>query len=75
VAFISHLVNKSYTATQYALMSSMGNLGKTLFASSSGLLVDGLDGNWFVFFIITAVMVVPSLIMLRFIAKKLKNII
>jgi PAT family beta-lactamase induction signal transducer AmpG len=74
VAFISHLVNKSYTATQYALMSSMGNLGKTLFASSSGLLVDGLDGNWFVFFIITAVMVVPSLIMLGFIAKKLKSI-
>lgn len=75
VAFISHLVNKAYTATQYALMSSMGNLGKTLFASSSGLLVDGLDGNWFIFFIITALMVVPSLLMLGVIAKKLKQLL
>jgi len=42
VAFISYLVNKAYTATQYALLSSMGNLGKVLLASSSGLLVDSL---------------------------------
>jgi PAT family beta-lactamase induction signal transducer AmpG len=75
VAFISHLINKTYTATQYALLSSMGNLGKTLFASSSGLLVDGLDGNWFIFFIITALMVIPSLLMLGFIAKKLKQLL
>lgn len=75
VAFISHLVNRAYTATQYAMMSSMGNLGKTLFASFSGLLVDGLGGDWAIFFGITALMVVPSLIMLIFIAKKLKNVL
>jgi PAT family beta-lactamase induction signal transducer AmpG len=75
VAFISHLVNKAYTATQYALLSSMGNLGKTLFASSSGLLIDGLSGNWVIFFIITALMVIPSLLMLGFIAKKLKQLL
>jgi PAT family beta-lactamase induction signal transducer AmpG len=75
VAFISHLVNKAYTATQYALLSSMGNLGKTLFASSSGLLIDSLSGNWVIFFIITALMVIPSLLMLGFIAKKLKQLL
>jgi len=31
-----------------------------------------LDGNWIIFFIITAVMVIPSLICLLFIKKKLK---
>lgn len=72
VAFISHLTNRAYTATQYALMASAGNFGRTVFASSSGLLVDGLDGNWMVFFIITAVMVVPSLLMLWWISKRLK---
>ncbi len=64
VTFISLLVDRRYTATQYALLASIGTAGRTVFASSSGLLVDGLDGNWGVFFIITALMVVPSLILL-----------
>ena len=34
---------------------------RTLFAASSGALVDWLDGDWGVFFIITALMVLPSL--------------
>ncbi len=72
VAFISHLTNRAYTATQYALMASAGNFGRTVFASSSGLLVDGLDGNWMIFFIITALMVIPSLLMLWWIGRKLK---
>ncbi len=72
VAFISHLTNRAYTATQYALMASAGNFGRTIFASSSGLLVDSLAGDWIVFFIITALMVVPSLLMLWIISIKLK---
>lgn len=64
VAFISLLVDRNYTATQYALLASIGTLGRTLFASSSGALVDGLDGDWGLFFIITALMVIPSLLLL-----------
>ena len=64
VAFISMLVDRTYTATQYALLASIGTAGRTLFASSSGALVDWLDGDWGIFFIITALMVVPSLICL-----------
>lgn len=64
VTFISLLVDRRYTATQFALLASIGTAGRTIFASSSGLLVDSLDGNWGVFFIITAVMVVPSLVLL-----------
>lgn len=83
VAFISHLTNRAYTATQYALMASAGNFGRTLFASSSGLLVDSLDGfswvenlggDWAVFFAITALMVVPSLLMLWWISKRFKSL-
>ena len=71
VGFISALVDRNYTATQYALLASIGTLGRTLFASSSGMMVDWLNGNWILFFIITALMVIPSLIFLFLIRKKL----
>ena len=64
VTFISLLVDRNYTATQYALLASIGTLGRTLLASSSGELVDWLEGDWGLFFIITALMVIPSLLLL-----------
>jgi len=72
VAFISLLVDRTYTATQYALLASIGTLGRTTLAASSGELVDWLNGDWGVFFIITTVMVIPSLVLLWFIRNKLK---
>ena len=71
VAFISMLVDRTYTATQYALLASIGTAGRTTLAASSGALVDWLNGDWGVFFIITAVMVIPSLIFLFMIKDKL----
>ena len=72
VGFISALVDRTYTATQYALLASIGTAGRTLFASSSGTLVDWLNGDWGIFFIITAIMVIPSLLCLMAIKNKLK---
>ena len=72
VAFISMLVDRTYTATQYALLASIGTAGRTTLASSSGALVDWLNGDWGIFFIITAIMVIPSLIFLYAIRHKLK---
>ena len=72
VAFISLLVDRTYTATQYALLASIGTAGRTTLASSSGALVDWLNGDWGIFFIITAVMVIPSLICLWVIKDKLR---
>ena len=46
VAFISLLVDRTYTATQYALLASIGTAGRTTLASSSGALVDWLNGDW-----------------------------
>ena len=71
VTFISLLVDRNYTATQYALLASIGTLGRTLLASSSGELVDWLEGDWGVFFILTAVMVIPSLAILWSMRKRL----
>ena len=72
VAFISMLVDRTYTATQYALLSSIGTAGRTTLAASSGALVDWLNGDWGIFFILTAIMVIPSLIFLYMIRHKLK---
>ena len=71
VAFISLLVDRTYTATQYALLASIGTAGRTTLAASSGAMVDWLNGDWGIFFIITAIMVIPSLIFLWLIHKKL----
>jgi PAT family beta-lactamase induction signal transducer AmpG len=71
VTFISLLVDRNYTATQYALLASIGTLGRTLMASSSGALVDWLNGDWGIFFIITAVMVIPALVVLWTLRHKL----
>lgn len=64
VAFISLMCNQAFSATQYALMASIGVLGRTVLASASGFIVDGMDGNWTLFFVLTAVMVMPSLVFL-----------
>jgi len=71
VAFISLLVDRTYTATQYALLASIGTAGRTTLAASSGAMVDWLNGDWGIFFVITAVMVIPSLICLWLIRNKL----
>ena len=71
VAFISLLVDRAYTASQYALLASLGTASRTMLASSSGALVDWLNGDWGVFFILTSIMVIPSLICLWLIRKKI----
>ena len=81
VAFISLLVDRTYTATHYALMASLATFGKNVFSAFSGFVVDKLEflntsenlhNDWVVFFIITTLMVIPSLIFLWFIKNKLK---
>ncbi|MCW8833935.1 MAG: MFS transporter permease, partial [Colwellia sp.] len=75
VALLSVLCNKSFTASQYALMASLGTFGRVMLGSYSGIMVDWLDGNWVLFFILTALMVVPSLLFLYAIRKPLTALI
>ncbi|RJX71761.1 MFS transporter [Vibrio sinensis] len=63
VSFLTILTGQAFSATQYALLASLGNFGRTTLASFSGELADYLN-DWSTFFIITAIMVVPSLVML-----------
>lgn len=75
VALLSVLCNKTFTASQYALMASLGTFGRVMLGSYSGIVVDWLDGNWALFFVLTALMVIPSLLFLYSIRKPLTAII
>ena len=77
VAFLSQLCDRRHTATHYAALASLGNLSRTVFAASSGVVVDslqeytgatadsGLADVWAIFFCLTVLMVLPSLFILR----------
>ncbi len=63
VSFLTILTGQAFSATQYALLASLGNFGRTTLASFSGELADYLN-DWSLFFVLTACMVIPSLLML-----------
>ena len=65
VAFISLMCNRAFSASQYALMASLSVAGKNTLAAGSGWIVDTMNGNWSLFFILTALMVIPGLLFLR----------
>ncbi len=66
VAYLSDLCSPAFTATQYALLSSLAAVGRTLVASSGGVLADRL--GWVSFFLLTTVVTVPALILLVWLA-------
>ncbi len=59
VAYLSELCNAEFTATQYALLSSLAATGRTVLASSAGWLAEQL--GWPLFFAATALAAVPGL--------------
>jgi PAT family beta-lactamase induction signal transducer AmpG len=69
VAFMSGLVNRSFTATQYALLSSLANLPGKLIGGMSGFLVK--DSGYAALFVISTVSIVPTLIVLALLWRRL----
>jgi PAT family beta-lactamase induction signal transducer AmpG len=69
VAFMSGLVNRSFTATQYALLSSLANLPGKLIGGLSGFLVN--DSGYPALFIISTVAIVPTLLVLAVLWRRL----
>jgi PAT family beta-lactamase induction signal transducer AmpG len=62
VAYLSGLCNVSFTGTQYALLTSLMALGRTLFATGSGWLAGEIGWVWF--FVSTTALAVPGLALL-----------
>ena len=68
VGYLSSLCSPAFTATQYALLSSLAAVGRTLVASSGGVLAEKL--GWVRFFLLTTVATVPALVLLMWIGPR-----
>ena len=70
LAFIANMTNKKFTATQFALMTALMSLPRTLFSGMSGYLVEMLD--WELYFIFCSLIAFPALIILIKLRRRLK---
>jgi PAT family beta-lactamase induction signal transducer AmpG len=62
VAFIARTTNPLYTATQYALFSSLAAVPRTVFNATTGFLVDSL--GWTTFYLFCAALAIPGMLLL-----------
>ncbi len=65
-AFLMVMCNKRFTATQFALLSSLMAVSRDLLVAPGGKLAESL--GWPTFFLITVAMAIPPLLLLPFIA-------
>lgn len=68
VAYMMSLVNKEYTATQYALLTSLASLSSKVLAGSAGAVADHY--GWAAMFTASALMGLPALWLLTRVTKK-----
>jgi PAT family beta-lactamase induction signal transducer AmpG len=71
VAFLMGLCNHRYSATQFALLSSLAVLGRVFISPSSGYIVE-LAG-WGNFFFITALTALPGLWLLWWLREQITD--
>lgn len=67
VAYLSALCDVAYTATQYALLSSLTAVARTALASYAGFLAEAL--GWPLFFLATTVAALPGLLLLAWLTR------
>jgi PAT family beta-lactamase induction signal transducer AmpG len=67
IAYMANLCNANFTATQYALLSSLGNQARTLLGAPSGFVAEAV--GWFEFFVYATLLALPGLIVLMILWK------
>jgi PAT family beta-lactamase induction signal transducer AmpG len=69
VAYLSALCgNPLHTATQYALLTALTALGRTVFAAGSGYMAEAT--GWFGYFVLCAASAIPSFILLAYLHRR-----
>jgi MFS transporter, PAT family, beta-lactamase induction signal transducer AmpG len=68
VAYLSGLCNVAFTATQYALLSSLATTGVNILSASGGYLADEL--GWVRFFVLSMVLALPGIGLLVWIMRR-----
>lgn len=67
VAFMASLTDKRYTATQYALLSSLMGLPRTVLSAPTGWMVEQL--GWPLFFVVCGLLAIPGLLLIHAVAR------
>lgn len=68
MAFMANLTNRRFTATQYALLSSLATVGRNFFSGFSGVMVESL--GWSQFFISCGVLAIPGILLAAYIHRR-----
>ncbi|HXP06461.1 MAG TPA: AmpG family muropeptide MFS transporter [Stellaceae bacterium] len=68
VAYLSGLCSRDFTATQYALLSSLATVGLNVLAASGGYLAQQL--GWVPFFVVSTAACLPSLLILLWLMRR-----
>ena len=68
VTWLSSLCSPGFTATQYALLSALASLGRTVVASSGGVLSERM--GWVRFFILTSIIGLPALLLIAWVGPR-----
>lgn len=63
-AFMMRLTNQKFTATQYALLSSLMGVPRVILGATTGFIADAV--GWTNFFIICTVIAIPGLLLIAF---------
>lgn len=71
IAYLSSLTNTAYTATQYALFSSLMTLPGKFLSGFSGLVVE--SQGFEIFFILTAISGLPAILLVIYLMRKTQN--
>ena len=61
ITYLSSLCSPAFTATQFALLSAFASLGRTVVASSGGILSEKI--GWVRFFLLTSVVALPAILL------------
>ena len=65
-AFIARTTNPRYTATQFALFTSLAAVPRTLINATTGWIVEQL--GWFEFYLLCTVLAIPGMVLLQWVA-------
>ena len=66
VAYMARTTDRRYTATQYALLTSVMGIPRTFANASTGFIVEGV--GWTNFFLICALIAIPGMVLLKWVA-------
>ena len=68
ITYLSSLCSPAFTATQFALLSSLASLSRTVIASSGGVLSEKI--GWEQFFVLTSVVGLPAILLFLWIGPR-----